>query len=38
MFVPVADCHGIIDSDVLNKIFVLFDIFIIHSTTNEEDK
>jgi hypothetical protein len=37
MNVPVADAHGIVEIDLLHKIYQLFDIFIIHINDNIED-
>jgi hypothetical protein len=30
MFIPVADAHGLVDLKILEKVYELFDIFIIH--------
>jgi hypothetical protein len=35
--VPVADAHGIVDIDLLHKLYILFDIFIIHVNNNTQD-
>jgi hypothetical protein len=31
MFVPVADAHGLVDDDILERVYPLFNIFIIHT-------
>jgi hypothetical protein len=36
MFVPVADAHGLVDKDILEQVYPLFDIFLIHSFAGEE--
>jgi hypothetical protein len=37
MFIPVADAHGIVDEEILNIVYPLFNIFVIHSFTGEND-
>lgn len=37
MYVPVADAHGLVDQDLLNLVYSLFNIFVIHSFTSEND-
>jgi hypothetical protein len=31
MFVPIADAHGLVEEDILEKVYPLFNIFMIHS-------
>ena len=31
MFVPVADAHGLVEDDILERVFPLFNIFMIHT-------
>jgi hypothetical protein len=31
MFVPVADAHGLVDDEILERVYPLFKIFIIHT-------
>jgi hypothetical protein len=38
MYVPVADAHGLVDEDILNLVYPLFNVFVIHSFTSENDK
>ena len=38
MYVPVADAHGLVDKDLLNLVYPLFNIFVIHSFTSENDQ
>ncbi len=38
MYVPVADAHGLVDEEILQLVYPLFDIFIIHSFTGDENK
>ncbi len=38
MYVPVADAHGLVDHDILDLVYPLFNIFVIHSFTSEKDK
>ena len=37
MYVPVADAHGLVDDDMLSLVYPLFNIFVIHSFTGEND-
>jgi hypothetical protein len=36
MFVPVADAHGLVDDDILERVYPLFNIFMIHSLSGVE--
>jgi hypothetical protein len=36
MFVPVADAHGLVEHDILERVYPLFNIFIIHSLNDNE--
>ena len=36
MFVPVADAHGLVEEGILECVYPLFNIFIIHSLYGEE--
>jgi hypothetical protein len=36
MFVPVADAHGLVDEDILEHVYPMFNIFLIHSFVGEE--
>ena len=36
MFVPVADAHGLVEEDILEQLYPLFNIFLIHSFVGEE--
>lgn len=38
MYVPVADAHGLVDEDIIGLVYPLFNIFVIHSFTGENDK
>jgi hypothetical protein len=38
MYVPVADAHGLVDEEILNLVYPLFNIYVIHSFTSENDK
>jgi hypothetical protein len=31
MFVPVADAHGLVEEDILERVYPLFNIFLIHA-------
>jgi hypothetical protein len=31
MFVPVADAHGLVDDEILERVYPLFNIFMIHT-------
>jgi hypothetical protein len=36
MFVPVADAHGLVEEDILERVYPLFNIFMIHSFEGAE--
>jgi hypothetical protein len=36
MFVPVADGHGLVEDDILERVYPLFNIFIVHSFSGFE--
>jgi hypothetical protein len=36
MFVPVADAHGLVDDEILERVYPLFNIFIIHTLSGLE--
>ena len=36
MFVPVADAHGLVDEDILERVYPMFNIFLIHSFAGAE--
>ena len=36
MFVPVADAHGLVEDDILERIYPLFNIFMIHTFSGHE--
>ena len=36
MFVPVADAHGLVDNDILQCVYPLFNIFMIHTLSGLE--
>ena len=36
MFVPVADAHGLVDDDILERVYPLFNIFMIHTLSGLE--
>lgn len=36
MFVPVADAHGLVEEDILEQVYQMFNIFLIHSFIGEE--
>jgi hypothetical protein len=36
MFVPVADAHGLVEEDILERVYPLFNIFLIHAFAGEE--
>ena len=38
MYVPVADAHGLIEKEILQMIYPLFNIFCIHLFTGEKEK
>jgi hypothetical protein len=31
LFVPVADAHGLVEEEILEKVYPMFNIFMIHS-------
>ena len=35
MFVPVADAHGLVEENILEKVFPMFNVFLIHSLIGE---
>jgi hypothetical protein len=37
MYIPVADAHGLVENDMLSLVYPLFNIFVIHSFTDEKD-
>ena len=36
MFVPVADAHGLVEENILEKVFPMFNVFLIHSLIGED--
>ena len=36
IFVPVADAHGLVDDDILERVYPMFDIFLIYSFSGKE--
>ena len=36
MFVPVADAHGLVEDNILEKVFPMFNVFLIHSLIGED--
>ena len=36
MFVPVADAHGLVDDEILERVYPLFNIFMIHTLSGLE--
>ena len=36
MFVPVADAHGLVEEDILERVYPMFEIFLIHSFAGKE--
>ena len=38
MYVPIADAHGLVEEEILRLVYPLFNIFVIHSFTGENDK
>ena len=36
MFVPVADAHGLVEEYILEQVYPMFDIFLIHSFVGAE--
>ena len=36
MFVPVADAHGLVDNEILELLYPLFNIFMVHTFVGEE--
>ena len=36
MFVPVADAHGLVEENILERVYPMFDIFLIHSFSGKE--
>jgi hypothetical protein len=36
MFVPVADAHGLVEDEILERVYPLFNIFMIHSFYGHE--
>jgi hypothetical protein len=38
MNVPVADAHGLVDEEILELVYPLFKIFIIHAFSGSENK
>jgi hypothetical protein len=37
MHVPVADAHGLVDEEILELVYPLFNIFLIHAFCGSED-
>jgi len=37
MYLPVADAHGLVDHEILNVVYPLFNIFLIHTYNGEEN-
>jgi hypothetical protein len=37
MHVPVADAHGLVDEEILELVYPLFNIFIIHAFSGSEN-
>jgi hypothetical protein len=31
MHIPVADAHGLVDEDILERVYPIFNIFMIHA-------
>jgi hypothetical protein len=38
MYIPVADAHGLVDNEILQTIYPLFNIFCIHLFTGDKEK
>ena len=38
IFVPVADAHGLVEEDILERVYPMFNIFLIHSFFGPEHK
>ena len=38
MFVPVADAHGLVEDDILERVYPLFKIFMIHSSIGDDNQ
>jgi hypothetical protein len=38
MYIPVADAHGLVDSEILSLVYPLFNIYCIHLFVGENDK
>jgi hypothetical protein len=38
MFVPVADAHGLVEDVILERVFPLFKIFMIHSSIGHDNQ
>ena len=36
MFVPVADAHGLVEDEILETVYPLFNIFMIHALSGAE--
>ena len=36
MFVPVADAHGLVEENILEKVFPMFNVFLIHYLIGED--
>jgi len=36
MFVPVADAHGLVEEEILDQVYPMFNIFMIHSFVSAE--
>ena len=38
MHIPVADAHGIVEEGILERVYPMFNIFIIHALAGPEHK
>ena len=36
MFIPVADAHGLVEDEILERVYPLFNIFMIHFLIGHE--
>jgi hypothetical protein len=36
MYVPVADAHGLVEEEILESVYPMFNIFIIHTFQGED--
>lgn len=38
MYIPVADAHGLVDNKILEMVYNIFNVFVIHTFVGEENQ